>query len=83
MLCPRLHRLELHAECHGDGHTAFLARHRFLGLLDDVSEVPRLSADSIQRTRDVWDGRIGHRLHVGVGQRGRLEEVQAAYYECP
>ena len=39
--------------------------------------------DSIQRTGHVWNRFTHCRIHVDVGERGRLEKVQATDRECP
>ena len=60
--------IELHDELDGHGRSAFLAGHRFLGVHPAVSEVSRLSSDSVQCARHVRDRVARRRLHVGVCQ---------------
>src|SRR5262245_12959095 len=82
MFCRWVCWIELHDERDGHAVPSFLAGHRFLGLYPDVSKVPRVSAHSVQRAGHVRDRLARGRLYVGVGERGRLEEVQTADHEC-
>ena len=61
---------------------AVLAGDSFLGVHSPVFEVSCVSADSVQRACHVWDGLPRGHLYVGVCERRRLEEVQAADHEC-
>ena len=49
-------------------HPTILARYSVLGVYSHVSQVSDLSAHSIQRPRDVWDGVVDRRVYVDVQQ---------------